>query len=605
MNSYGFSAEDYFGNTDLIIDPIILAYSTFLGGNGGDFGTSISIDNNGYIYITGWTASTDFPRANPFQNIYGGSTDAFMTRLSSAGNSLLHSTYLGGNARDIGRDISTDSDDNIYATGETTSTDFPTQNPYQDTQGGLSDVFVTKFSSSDASLVYSTYLGGSGTDAGQGIALDSLGSAYVTGNTKSTNFPTENPFQDTLTGLDEAFVTKLSPSGNSLQYSTFLGGSNNEGGKGIVVNDSGNAYVIGYTLSTNFPVEDAYQENRAGTVDAFITKLSSEGNSLLNSTYFGGNDWDLGRDIGLNKDGEIYVTGETKSTDFPMNNPYQDTIGGVSDAFITKFSATGKNILSSTYLSGNEYDTGLGIAVDHMGNAYITGYTKSTNFPTEDPYQAAHGGGWDDVYVTKLSFPLTLTISSGTGGSTDPAVGSHTYNSGTVVSVTATPGAGYTFSGWTMNVPTGHENDNPVIITMNSDKSITANFSVISYTISGTVSITENSRRMRVQSGLRDVVLSGFPGNPQTDSNGLYSATVNQGWSGTVTPTKPGYSFSPENRTYTTIVSNHTHHDFTVLSITPPEISLSLSSLNFGATASGIGSSAQKFGISNSSRRHS
>lgn len=182
--------------------------------------------------------------------------------------------------------------------------------------------------------------------------------------------------------------------------------------------------------------------------------------------------------------------------------------------------------------------------------------------------------------MTKLSFPLTLTISSGSGGSTDPAAGSHIYNSGTTVSIKANPEAGYTFSGWTGDVSIGHENDNPVSITMDSDKSITAGFSVISYTISGSVSVNENSGRVRIQSGMKGVVLSGLPGNPQTDGNGLYSATVNHGWSGTATPTKSGYSFSPENRTYTNIVSNQINQDFTVISTTLPEISLSLTRLS-------------------------
>jgi len=386
-----------------------LIYSTYLGGGGDDWGYGIAVDGSGNAYMTGYTTSSNFPTSNPYQATYqGGTYDVFVTKLSSSGNNLIYSTYLGGAAEDEGYDIAVDVSGNAYVTGSTTSSNFPTESPYQATfQGGGEDAFVTKFSSSGNSLIYSTYLGGGSYDRGQGIAVDGSGYAYLTGYTASSNFPTESPYQATFQGGEDAFVTKFSNSGNTLVYSTYLGGGSVEWGYGIAVDGGGYAYVTGSTASSNFPTLDPYQAKNQGGyygLDAFATKLSSSGNSLVYSTYLGGGDDEYGDGIAIDGSGNAYVTGQTESSNFPTLNPYQ-TAQSPSDVFVTKLSSTGNNLIYSTYFGGGSGDGGIGIAVDGSRNAYVTGWTVSSNFPTLNPYQSTYQGN-GDTFVTKFSnFP--------------------------------------------------------------------------------------------------------------------------------------------------------------------------------------------------------
>ncbi|MCP4581343.1 MAG: T9SS type A sorting domain-containing protein [candidate division Zixibacteria bacterium] len=252
----------------------------------------------------------------------------------------------------------------------------------------------------DPEIVYSTYLGGSLEDRANAIAVDDSGNAYITGRTLSTDFPIENPYQTDPVGWD-VFITKLSPDGNSIVYSTFLGGRVHDEGYAIGVDRSGNAYVTGYTKSTNFPTFNPYQMYQSYK-DVFVTKLSSGGNSLVYSTYLGGNHDEVGRDIAVDAGGCAYIIGDTGSNDFPTENPYQ-TNQSFSDAFITKLSPDGISLIYSTYLGGSYIEYGMGIAVDSSGYAYITGTTKSTDFPTLYPYDGSYNGGDWDVFVTKLN----------------------------------------------------------------------------------------------------------------------------------------------------------------------------------------------------------
>ncbi len=396
-SAFGFElGNGYNRNLPVVIDPV-LEYSTYLGGGSTEYGGGITVDASGAAYVTGSTYSTDFPTENPYQTDQG-NLDAFVTKLSSSGGSLVYSTYLGGNDYEFGWGIAVDNSGCAYVTGNTMSTDFPTVNPYQTNQGFV-DVFVTKLSSSGSSLVYSTYLGGEMDDRGWGIAVDASGAAYVTGWTLSVNFPTENPYQTDQVYVD-VFVTKLSSSGSSLVYSTYLGGNDYDGGYGIAVETSGAVYVMGITSSTDFPTENPFQTYQ-GLNDAFVTKLSSSGSSLVYSTYLGGNDYEGGCGIAVDASGAAYVTGTTGSTDFPTENPYQTDQGGV-DAFVTKLNSSGSSLVYSTYLGGSDGDHGYGITVDASGAAYVTGTTGSTDFPTENPYQDTLKGGID-AFVTKLS----------------------------------------------------------------------------------------------------------------------------------------------------------------------------------------------------------
>ena len=306
---------------------------------------SIEVDTSGAAYVTGYSNSTDFPTLNPYQGTFQGGTwgDAFVTKLNSSGNSLIYSTYLGGSDSDEGYSIAVDaSGAAVYVTGYTSSTDFPTLNPYQETyQGGDRDIFVTKLGGSGNSLVYSTYLGGGSDDWSMDITVDAAGEAYFTGSTGSTDFPTLNPYQVTFQGGDyDALITKLSSSGNSLVYSTYLGGGDRDEGYGIAIDTSGAAYITGFTGSTDFPTLNPYQGTfQGGDNDAYVTKLSSFGNSLIYSTYLGGGDRDEGYGIAIDTSGAAYITGMTESFDFPkFNNPYQGTFQGSGDAFVTKLS---------------------------------------------------------------------------------------------------------------------------------------------------------------------------------------------------------------------------------------------------------------------------
>jgi len=310
-----------------------------------------------------------------------------------------YSTYLGGSSGDYGRGIAVDGSGNAYVTGRTYSTDFPTANAYDDSHNGSYDVFVTKLTASGTSLSYSTFLGGSSDDRGYAIAVDGSGNAYVTGYT-SGGFPTANAYDDSHNGSYDVFVSKLIASG-TLSYSTYLGGSSGDYGRGIAVDGSGNAYVTGRTESTGFPTANAYDDSHNGSSDAFVTKLNASGTSLSYSTFLGGTGGDAGWGIAVDGSENTYVAGYT-SGGFPTHNAYDDSYNGNADVFVTKLTASGDALSYSTYLGGSNHDEGWAIAVDGSGNAYITGYTNSTDFPTANAYDNSHNGGWD-VSVTKLT----------------------------------------------------------------------------------------------------------------------------------------------------------------------------------------------------------
>ncbi len=306
-----------------------------------------------------------------------------------------------------------------YVAGLTSSANFPTRGAAQASYAGAVDAFAVKLSPSGNALVYSTYLGGSGEDNAVGVALDAAGSAYVAGWTYSTDLPTVSPFQAALRGTQDAFVLKLSPTGNALVYSTYLGGGRTEISTGIAVDGAGSAYVTGWTESTNFPRRRAYQNMYGGgTWDGFVTKLSPNGSALAYSTYLGGADFDSCNAIAVDGAGAAFVTGSTSSTGFPTQNPFQATLAGRSDGFVTRLSPAGDTLAYSTFLGGSLVDTATGIALDSTGHAYVVGNTGSSNFPLWTPFQAVRVGTPQDGFVTKLA-PTgnALVYSSYLGGS--------------------------------------------------------------------------------------------------------------------------------------------------------------------------------------------
>ena len=430
----GFQVASYDTSKPLVIDPV-LVYSTYLGGNHNDRGFGIAVDAAGNAYIMGLTRSTDFPTVNPFQPGLAGSghADLFVAKLDTQGSMLLYSTYLGGSNEEgfafisgyeFAGGIAVDSSGQAHVTGFTLSADFPTANALQPAfGGGFSDAFVTKLNPDGTELVYSTYLGGGDRDLGSSVAVDPIGNAYVTGSTKSTNFPTASPLQPGLRGIQDAFVTKLNADGSAMVYSTYLGGSVGGGGLdegfGIAVDSSGNAYVMGATFSLDFPTTaEAFQPDFAGIEDAFVTKLNPDGSALVYSSYLGGNHFDRGVAIAVDAADNAYLLGMTQSRDFPTVNPFQPAHGGgFEDVFVAKLNATGSALVYSTYLGGSENEYGGGIAVDTAGNAYVTGVTFSTNFPTANPLQPGHGGA-RDAFVAKLNTQgSALVYSTYLGGS--------------------------------------------------------------------------------------------------------------------------------------------------------------------------------------------
>ena len=306
----------------------VLTYSAYLGGSSGAFGNAIAVDSAGNAYVTGGTTSTDFPTKNPAQATQGENTDVFVSKFDPTGSTLIYSTCLGGTGDEAGKSIAVDASANVYVTGYTASQNFPAKNPIQASSGGGSDAFVAKLDSTGSVLVYSTYFGGSGDDSGNGIAADLSGNAYVAGKTGSINYPTKNPLQPASGGGDDAFVAKLDPAGSTLVYSTYLGGSLTDEARGIAVDEAGNAYVTGDTASANFPTKNPFQVALGGTTDAFLAKLDPTGSTLAYSTYLGGGGFDQGNGVAVDTSGNAYVTGQTSSTNFPTKNPFQGSLNG-------------------------------------------------------------------------------------------------------------------------------------------------------------------------------------------------------------------------------------------------------------------------------------
>jgi hypothetical protein len=410
---------NYLENTPLIIDPI-LTYATYLGGSLTDDARGIAVDTGGCAYVTGFTTSIDFPvTPGAFQTTYGGGQDAFVTKFASNGGSLIYSTYLGGSGIDTGFAISLDTQQCAYVTGLTRSADFPTTpGAFQTTPGGI---FVTKLAVDGESLIYSTFLGNTLSGSGSGIAVDSEGSAHVAGYTNDPNFPTTpGAFQTTKIGiLDTGFITKLSADGESLIYSTFLGGSNQDYSYDIAFDTQYHVLVTGVTNSPDFPVTaSAYQTTNTST-SAFVTKLALDGSALIYSTFLSGSANSAGYSISVDSSGNACVTGRVYSTGFPVTpGAFQITYGGGPvNTFASKLSSGGESLLASTYLGGNSSDPNYGGTIDTQGRIYATGYTSSPNFPLTPEVIPSILDGGSNIYISIFSTDLTkLLVSYCLGG---------------------------------------------------------------------------------------------------------------------------------------------------------------------------------------------
>ncbi|MBZ5544498.1 MAG: SBBP repeat-containing protein [Acidobacteriia bacterium] len=436
----------------LVIDPV-LSYSTYLGGSGLDYGAGIAVDRARSAYVTGYTNSRDFPLGQPVQGAPGGGrcgsgldtyacSDAFVVKLDATGTRLVYATYFGGSGEDYGAAIAVDAAGGAYITGYTNSTNLATVRAFQPGHGGgvcgtppntfpCFDAFVAKLDREGSSLVYSTYLGGSADDYGQGIAVDTGGNAIVSGFTASSDFPLARAVQDQFGGGSyDAFVTKLRAAGTALVYSTYLGGSGDDFGARTAVDTGGNAYATGSTNSPDFPTSHALQPAYAGGTcgalsstfpcfDAYVAKLNPQG-AFAYSTYLGGSGGDYGYGIAVDSSGSAYLTGQTTSVDFPVTwHAFQTSGGGTStDAFVTKLRPDGAAAAYSTYLGGEGAEAGLDIAVDSAHSAYVTGYTYGSGFPLVEPVQKM-SGGFFDAFLAKVDAAagMGLEFSTYLGGS--------------------------------------------------------------------------------------------------------------------------------------------------------------------------------------------
>ena len=407
-----------------------LDYSTYLGGTGYDRAYAVAVGTDQSAYIAGETQSLDFPLANAYQPAFSGQTmytDVFLTRFSADGSSLIYSTYLGGSNNDGGRGarpykmgLAVDGAGEACITGYTESSDFPTFNPLQAAKAGQADVFVARFDAAGA-LNYSTFLGGSNHDYGAALALDGTGDVYITGWTRSGDFPTASAFQPVHGGgNNDVFVSKLALNGSSsLVYSTYLGGDgHDDAGYGIAVDTSGAAYVTGETDSSNFPTLNPYQGvSPGGYSDAFVTKFAAAGAPAY-STYLGGDAYDGGFAIAVDENLQAVVTGYTTSSNYPTRYAVQAAPGGSQDVIITKLTAAGSGVVFSTYLGGSDFDNGRGIAIDSGGFVHID--TRSSTFPLAYPLQGTFAGYPNyDAFVAKFcGLSGFLTYSSFFGGHT-------------------------------------------------------------------------------------------------------------------------------------------------------------------------------------------
>lgn len=388
-----------------------IEFNNLIGGNNSDFGKAVVVDSFNNIIITGTTYSYDFPTLNAYNNTYSGKADVFITKLSSSG-SLLWSTYLGGISNDYSSAIEVDSFNNIIITGHTESSNFPTLNAYDNrTNKNYDKVFISKFSS-DGLLIWSTLLGGDSMDIGSDLDIDSNDNIIVTGTTYSFYFPTLDAYDDTFKG-GEAFLTKFSCNG-SILWSTFFGGSETDNGLSVAIDSLDNIVMTGYTTSNDFSTINAYDNNYNGNDDSFVAKFSKDG-SLLWNTFLGGSEDEFGNAIAVDSSDNVFVTGTTYSTDFPISNVFDSTFNDYSDAFITKFSSNG-SFIWSTFLGGNSFDFGYAIVTNSSYNIIVSGMTQSFNFPTLNAFSNTYSGDHDS-YITVFASNGSILSSTYLGGS--------------------------------------------------------------------------------------------------------------------------------------------------------------------------------------------
>ena len=386
-----------------------LIYATYIGGTAEDRAESIAISSSGEAYIAGYTCSDDFPTTpNSFNRDRNGTWDGFAAKLSRGGDALLYSTFIGGNDEEKAWSIAADDQGNLYVAGYTLSADFPTTPDAFDTTLNGQDAFIFKLNETGSSAIYSTLLGGNAMENGQGIAVDPSGAAFVTGWTTSADFPVSaGAFDSSYNGGRDIFITKLAPGGDFLNYSTFLGGSNNEMAAGIALDAFGNAYMAGQTWSPDFPTTPgAYDKTHAGAWDIVATKVNATGTGLVYSTFIGGSLTDGPFAISITPSGEAYISGSTYSADFPTTPDALDSSKAgdqtTEDGILLVLDASGGVLKYSTFIGGGMADWAGTVATDGLEDAYVAGMTVSSDFVTTPGAYNEILTGPSDGFIMKL-----------------------------------------------------------------------------------------------------------------------------------------------------------------------------------------------------------
>ncbi|HHQ48365.1 MAG TPA: hypothetical protein ENK19_05715, partial [Acidobacteria bacterium] len=392
----GISVLHYDRRRRLIIDPV-LSWATYFGGSDADSAAAIAVDSQGNSYFCGETLSTDFPLEDPYQDS-SSATEAFVVKMDPSGD-LVWSTYLGGHSDDHAEAIHVDSGGNVYVAGWTFSSDFPVAGAAQGTLGGSSDAFITKLSAAGDHLIYSSFFGGAKREECYGLAVDGSGKATICGNTESSDLPVHNAFQSAHGGARlDAFVARFNASGSSIAYASYLGGDKDDTARAVAVDGSGAAYLAGDTASTDFPVKNAFQGSKPGGygTKAFVTKLNASG-TLAYSTYLSGSSQEWAYGIDVDGSGRAVICGKTSSHDFPTVGAYQDELSGTYDAFLARLSSSGKSLEYGSYFGGSNHDWCNGILVGSDGRWGFVGMTKSSDYPLASADQAVLGGDSDAV----------------------------------------------------------------------------------------------------------------------------------------------------------------------------------------------------------------
>lgn len=419
-NTVKFNLGNYDKSLPLIIDPVVRTFSSYLGSTSTEYPYASAIDESGFVYVTGYTMSAAFPvTSGAYQTTISTTPDAFVTKFNASGSGLVFSTFLGGNNSDYTIGIEVDNSNNIYVAGYTYSSNFPTTaGAFRTTVVATPDVFATKISAAGNSLIYSTYIGGSSTEIAYGMSIDNNGHMYITGYTNSSNYPTTTgAYRTTQVAGIDVFLTKVSTNGQTLSYSTYLGGSSSEYAYGVAVDNNGSAYVTGYTASSNFPTTAGAYHTVYTATDVFVTKFNPTGSGLVYSTLMPGNSTDIAYGIAVDNLGQATVVGYTNSSSGFPLVNAFRTTLQGVEGFVTKFNANGSGLIFSTYIGGSSSDYIYDAVTDIDGNIYVAGYTASTNLLMTSDAAQPVSGGGNDGILYQLLPNGQLRYATYIGGS--------------------------------------------------------------------------------------------------------------------------------------------------------------------------------------------